>query len=525
MSFRSLARALALSSVTLLLCACSALSQPTATPSPTHTATPTVAPSPTQTRTPTPSPSPSPTLPPSPIPTASATPTPSATPLPSATPSITPMPAPGFVFDNWDVAEIPPAIAGGLAGQTLVFSSSNNRQTIANIATAQPFTGAQSVYFVSPTGSRRRHLVLGAQSSRALEVFPAPSGRSLAYVKDDSDPRSSGLYLLNLATGFSARILPGANPLAQRGYYSPPSWSPDGQQLALAYATGYDIDISLVSIDGTTRRNISNHGAYDIYPRVSPDGSQIAFLSDRATCPSWRPGEPGFCDALTQPPPAAFHLYLHSLASGETRQVAELPVSEPPAWISAELLAFASGDPFDLLNPRRSLWRANIKTGEVIEIRSTRHGPDASYLSEVWSPDGSLVLAQVVGEVNSLALLDAAGQLLGSDAELNFPRYSLRASWSPDGQRIALGGTGGACPYGVRVKNLAFQNVAQGNPPPSMCDPMFSPDGQFIAFTGVNPAVDGRNDIYVASYNGFGATSLTRDLRGQVALIGWVEPS
>ena len=103
-----------------------------------------------------------------------------------------------------------------------------------------------------------------------------------------------------------------------------------------------------------------------------------------------------------------------------------------------------------------------------------------------------------------------------------FRVFGMATSWSPDGERIAIGGSAGQCPFGIRVKNLGFGNVANGGPPPTMCDPKFSPDGQYIAFTGVNPSVDGRNDIYIASYNGFGATSLTRDLRGQVKLVGWV---
>jgi Tol biopolymer transport system component len=55
-----------------------------------------------------------------------------------------------------------------------------------------------------------------------------------------------------------------------------------------------------------------------------------------------------------------------------------------------------------------------------------------------------------------------------------------------------------------------------------MCDPAFSSDGAFIAFTGVNPRVDGRIDVYYANSNGFGANNLTVDLKGQVDFIGWV---
>lgn len=516
--------------VLLLLSACSALSRPTATPvptaanSPTNTAVPTFTPSVTPSDTATPAPTASPTATPTPTisPTATHTPTATATPTASFTPTLTPLPVLGFVFDNWSVVDLPAALADGLSSPMIAFSSANNRQTIANIATAQPFTGVQTVYFVSPTGSRRRVPVLELQSTRRLEVFVSRPGKALAYVKADGDPRTSGLYTLDLANGFSARLLPGENPLVQRGHYMKPDWSPDGTRLLIAVATGYDIDIYLASTDGAPPINISQMGSYDLWPRWSPDGRHIAFVSDRADCPSWIPGEPNFCDALAKPPPIGGHVYLYEVASGHTRPLSDVVVSEPPTWINDTLLAFASGSPFDLDDPQRRIWRANIATGIVGEARVADELADASYLSESWSPDGRRVVVQAAHSTNEIMLLDAAGRLLGRDSALDFPRFGMAASWSPDGERIAIGGTSGQCPFGVRVKNIGFGNVASGNPPPTMCDPQFSPDGDYIAFTGVNQSVDGRNDIYIASYNGFGAISLTRDLRGQVALIGWV---
>ncbi|MCY3834099.1 MAG: hypothetical protein OXG85_13885 [Chloroflexi bacterium] len=427
-----------------------------------------------------------------------------------------------MVFDNWDVLDIPDSIAEGLSNPMIAFASSNNRQTIANIATAQPFTGEQTVFFVSPSGSRRRVAVLQANSSKSLEVFPAKPGNALAYVRTTDDPRTSGLYILDLETGFSARVLPGENPLAQRGFHMPPDWSPDGNRLTMAVATGYDLDIYIVAKDGSPPTKISAHGSYDLWPRWSPAGRYIAFVSDRADCPSWIPGEPNFCDALTMPPPRGGHVYIYEVASGNAWRLADVPVSEPPRWIGDSLIVFASGGPFDLQNPQRRIWRADISTGELRELRLAAASPSASYLSDAWSRDGEGVVLQLADNRNEIVLLDAGGRLLGRDSELDFPRFGLRASWAPDGQRIALGGTAGQCPYGLRVKNSGFGNVASGNPPPTMCDPLYSPDGRFIAFTGVNPTVDGRNDIYVANYNGFGAASLTRDLRGQVKLIGWV---
>ena len=417
---------------------------------------------------------------------------------------------------------MPADIRDGIQNQMLAYISANRQVSIANIATAQPATGIQTLYFAVPTRLRGRIPVLEVNATARLEVFIPRPGNALAFVKTGGDIRSNGLYILDFATGFSARVLAGDNPLVQRGHYMRPSWAPDGSQLAMAVATGYDIDIYLYAADGSGRTKLTEQGSYDMWPSWSPDGRHIAFVSDRDDCPSWIPGEPDFCDALSVPPPAGGQVYVHELASGSVRRVSDVAASEAPYWINDSMLAFASGDPFDLLNPQRRIWRADIDSGEVREIRLPDGWPDASYLSQTWSPDGGAVLAQIAAGDNRLVLLSADSALLGDDEALDFPRFSMRAAWSPDGERIALGGTAGQCPFGVRVRDRRLRSVANAGPPPTMCDPVYSFDGEFLAFTGVNPRVDGRNDIYVASANGFGATSLTSDLRGQVELIGWV---
>ena len=495
----------------LLLPACSALSQPTATP----TATPT--PLPTATDTPTATVTSTATLKPT------ATSSPSATLTPSLTPTATPTPPPpaNIVFDNWSFTDLPDALRSGISSPLLAFVSANNQQTIRNIATAQPYTGLQTLYFTPPNRAFSRIPVLEVQSARQLQVYLAQRGNALAFVRADGDADVDGLYILNMDLGLIARLLPGERPLMQRGIYSPPSFSPDGARVALAVADRFDLDIFVVAIDGSGHRNITASQSYEFWQSWSPDGQRLAFVSDRADCPSRSPDAPGACGAQTANPPNGGNIYIYDFASDAITQASDVATHEAPYWINERLLAFSSGDPFDLLNPQRRIWQADVLTGEVRETRM-RGDASTSYLSEVWSPSGSRVLVQFADADNRLALLRADGALVADDSGLSFPRYGMTASWSPNGGRLAIGGSGGNCPYGLRVKSGAFETVARGNPPPTMCDPQFSPDGEYLAFSGVNPRVDGRNDVYVASANGFGAVSLTGDLKGQVRLIGWV---
>ncbi len=505
----------------VMLAACEALAAPTETPTPTATATATATATSTATATPTATDTPLPTDTPTATATATDTPVPSDTPTAtlSPVPSATPGVVVNFTYDTWTIIDLPENIRGEITSPLIAFINQNDRDGVGG--TPQPASDIQTLYFASPNTPGVRTPVLELNASTADQIYLSPSGNAVAYFQGQPGGPTTGLYILDVPNGISARVL-ASDSLVQRGFFSPPAWSPDGTQLAIALATAYDMDIFTIGRDGSRPRNLTNSGAYDLWPSWSPDGRYLLFVSDRAQCPSWIPGEPGACDSLTTPLPVGGSPYLMDMETEEVIPLSDELVTEPPRWINQRLVAFATGDPA-LGDTERTLWVADIVTRQARPVRLQGDSSVQYYLSESWSPDGTSVIFQGAGSTSSeIIMMDATGRLIGRTTELTFPRFGVSAGWSPDSARVAIGGLRGQCPYGSRVLDNEFDFLARGNPPPSMCDPMFSPDGSQIAFTGVSTGVDGRVDVYVTNNSGFGSTRLTGDLRGQIILLGWV---
>lgn len=118
--------------------------------------------------------------------------------------------------------------------------------------------------------ARWRQLTQGFSNARAPVV--SPDGRSLAFQSDKDG--NWEIYLLDLAT---ARITRLTNNLA---YDGAPTWSPDSKQLAFESYRAKDMDVWRVNVDGSDAVNLTaEQSAYDFAPTWSPNGKTIAYTS------------------------------------------------------------------------------------------------------------------------------------------------------------------------------------------------------------------------------------------------------
>ena len=140
------------------------------------------------------------------------------------------------------------------------------------------------IYVSSADGSGARNLT----ASPANEWSPAwsPDGEQIAFASD----REGELRIFVMAADGS-----GVRRVTEIwGEY--PAWSPDGTQIAFGSHVGGaslhgdpNYDVFVVNADGSGLRQLTDSPAYDMYPTWSPDGTQIAFESTRATPEGFEP--------------------------------------------------------------------------------------------------------------------------------------------------------------------------------------------------------------------------------------------
>ncbi|HLL76337.1 MAG TPA: Calx-beta domain-containing protein [Pyrinomonadaceae bacterium] len=349
---------------------------------------------------------------------------------------------------------------------------------IAFVSRGWPSTGGQTIRVVNPDGTGER--VVAVPPNQTTGPTWSPDGSEVAY-----DAADYAFFRIEVdgcrevrqiagTTKFDRQpawqwppALPAPAPAPTPCPASSPTPTPPPRATDRVLFTSLrdgNHEIYVMNGDGTGQTNLTNNPAQDATPVWSPDGTRIAFASNRTT-----PSNPH----------GASNIFVMNADGSGVRQVTD--------------------------------------NGRVGFIPSIVYDP-------AWSPDGTklVFVSSFMGEMSHLAVINVDDGV-GTGVFISTTQAADPA-WSPDGTRIAFVGAGGVSNpedlvigarhlFVVNADGSGKTKVADmvspfdsfGFPPPSS-GPAWSPDGKRLAFVSNR---DGNDEIYVVGASGGNLTRLT----------------
>ena len=182
-----------------------------------------------------------------------------------------------------------------LGGQSFVVAPGDLRQGAHRVAdfVYETITGEKGVFatriaYVTRSGKSHSLRIADSDGENGQVVItsmdpiisPAwsPKGDEIAYVSFQ-ERQKAVVWAQTIATGARREIA------AFRGSNSAPSWSPDGQTLAVTLSRDGASQVYLVGRNGENPRRVTNSASIDTEAVFTPDGKSLLFVSDRGGGP------------------------------------------------------------------------------------------------------------------------------------------------------------------------------------------------------------------------------------------------
>lgn len=237
--------------------------------------------------------------------------------------------------------------------------------------------------------------------------------------------------------------------------------------------------ICIMNSDGSNQRRLTTSDtARHYYPSLAPDGQSVLFSSNM--------------DGTN------FYIYELKL-TGELTNLWQ-PGIAPEVSPDGRLIAFTQSD-----GKNDMIWVMNRDGSNPRLLYSNGWDP-------TWSPDGQKILfASQVGGLSQLMTINLDGGGLQQVSDL--PLLRGRSDWSADGRNIVTY-SGRSWERELFLIPLDGSPVRQLTPPGGNSQgPTFSPDGQWVAFTGYFDRFGNAHgcEIYKMKIDGTGLTRLTNN--------------
>ena len=283
------------------------------------------------------------------------------------------------------------------------------------------------------------------------------------------------LWSLPAAGGKATRI---TTPVFEASH---PSWSPKGDLVAVQSYSGGTFHIWTMRPDGTGMKQVTFGHGDDREPRFSPDGTRIAFDSDRAF-------------------KGSYDIWSVDVASGALKQWTSSEADEyEPAWSpDGNEIAYVSG-----VGIASKTVEAVTATGAHRTIAGLR-GADGRVDAPSYSPDGkSVSYTEFSGEgmFMNASRLSVDGKTVGKGDDA----FPFAAAWLSNHELLYTGnghivklnvktGAETVVPFEATMQSIRPQyahkqhdfDSTAARPVMGMLAPALSPDGKQIAFTALN---------------------------------------